>query len=74
MSELQIDDATIAAAERLFGIEYTPQERAQMRDNLAPQVEWALRRRRVDLPNALPPAHLSAWIAGHQLSSARLAA
>ncbi len=112
MSELQIDDHAIAAAERLFGIEYTPQERAQMRDNLAPQVEWALRRRKVGLPNALPPsllfdprlpgfampaqqamnipriapplpaddtaiafapvAHLSAWIAGHQLTSARL--
>ena len=57
-----------------------------MRDNLAQQVELAIRRRAVKLPNARPPAtmeadehiafakvrHLSAWIAGGQLSSPRL--
>jgi len=112
MTDLAIDDATLDAAERLFGVRYTGAERAQMRDNLAGQVELAVRRRAVRLPNALPPAtlfdprlsgfampaqsalnipraapalpeadediafapvrHLSAWIAGGQLSSVRL--
>ncbi len=112
MTDLTIDDATLDAAERLFGVRYTGAERAQMRDNLAGQVELAVRRRAVRLPNALPPAtlfdprprgfamppqpamsvprtapalpeadediafapvrHLSAWIAGGQLSSVRL--
>ena len=112
MTDLIIDDATLDAAERLFGVRYTEAERAQMRDNLAAQIEWAVRRRAVKLPNALPPAalfdprlpafvmpaqaamnipriapplpandddiafapvrHLSAWIAGGQLSSLRL--
>jgi Asp-tRNA(Asn)/Glu-tRNA(Gln) amidotransferase A subunit family amidase len=112
MTDLIIDDATLEAAERLFGIRYTDAERAQMRDNLASQIDLAVRRRAVKLPNALPPAtlfdprlpgftmpaqsalniprnvpalpeadddiafapvrHLSAWIAGGQLSSARL--
>ena len=51
-----IHGATLAAAERLFGIQYTDAERAQMRDNLADQIELAVRRRAVKLPNALPPA------------------
>jgi Asp-tRNA(Asn)/Glu-tRNA(Gln) amidotransferase A subunit family amidase len=112
MTDLTIDDATLNAAERLFGVRYTDAERAQMRDNLAQQIEFAVRRRAVRLPNALPPAtlfdprlsgfampaqstlnvprsasplphadediafapvrHLSAWIAGGQLSSTRL--
>jgi Asp-tRNA(Asn)/Glu-tRNA(Gln) amidotransferase A subunit family amidase len=112
MTDLIIDDATIAAAERLLGIRYTESERAQMRDNLPAQIELGLRRRAVTLPNALPPAtlfdprlagftmpaqaatniprrapalpdadadiafapvcHLSAWIAGGQLSAVRL--
>ncbi len=112
MSDLIIDDATLAAAERLFGIRYTDAERAQMRDNLPAQIDLAVRRRAVKLPNALAPAtlfdprlpgfsmpaqvsmkipriapplpaadddiafapvkHLSAWIAGGQLSSVRL--
>jgi Asp-tRNA(Asn)/Glu-tRNA(Gln) amidotransferase A subunit family amidase len=107
-----IDDVTLNAAERLFGVRYADAERAQMRDNLTQQVELAVRRRAVKLPNALPPAtlfdprlrgfsmppqstlniprtapplpmseadiafapvrHLSAWIAGGQLSSVRL--
>ena len=112
MTDLIIDDATLDAAERLLGIRYTDAERAGMRDNLAGQVDLAVRRRAVRLPNALPPAtlfdprlpgfampaqaamnipraapalpsadadiafapvrHLSAWIAGGQLSSVRL--
>jgi hypothetical protein len=112
MTDLTIDDATLNAAELLLGVRYTDAERAQMRDNLADQIELAVRRRAVKLPNALPPAtifdprlrsfrmpaqsalniprsahilpqadediafapvrHLSAWIAGGQLSSARL--
>ncbi len=112
MTDLTIDDATLDAAERLFGVRYTDAERAQMRDNLGSQVELAVRRRAVRLPNALRPAtlfdprlpgfvmpaqsslnipriapalprtdediafspvrHLSAWIAGGQLSSVRL--
>ncbi len=112
MTDLVMDDATLDAAERLFGVRYTDAERAQMRDNLGGQVELAVRRRAVRLPNALPPAtlfdprlpgfvmpaqsalniprtapalpgtdegiafspvrHLSAWIAGGQLSSVRL--
>ncbi len=112
MTDLTIDDATLNAAELLLGVRYTDAERAQMRDNLAAQIELAVRRRAVKLPNALPPAtlfdprlrsfrmpaqsalniprsahmlpqadediafapvrHLSAWIAGGQLSSARL--
>ena len=112
MTDLTFDDATLDAAERLFGVRYTDDERVQMRDNLGSQVEHAVRRRAVRLPNALPPAtlfdprlpgfimpaqptmniprtapalpeadvdiafapvrHLSAWIAGGQLSSVRL--
>jgi len=112
MTDLTMDDATLDAAERLFGVCYTPAEREQMRGNLAGQVDLAVRRRAIRLPNALPPAtlfdprlpgftmpaqpamniprtapalpeaevdiafapvrHLSAWIAGGQLSSVRL--
>ncbi|HEX3348287.1 MAG TPA: amidase, partial [Acetobacteraceae bacterium] len=58
MTDLTIDDATLDAAERLLGIRYTDAERAEMRDNLPGQVELAVRRRAVKLPNALPPATL----------------
>src|SRR4051794_6947436 len=58
MTSLTIDDATLSAAEQLLGVRYTDAERAQMRDNLAEQVELAVRRRTVKLPNALPPAAL----------------
>ncbi len=58
MTEPQFDDATLIAAERLFGVRYTDAERAQMRDNLAGQIELAVRRRAARLPNALPPATL----------------
>jgi Asp-tRNA(Asn)/Glu-tRNA(Gln) amidotransferase A subunit family amidase len=56
MTDLIVDDVTLNAAELLFGIRYTEVERAQMRDNLAGQVELAVQRRAVKLPNALPPA------------------
>jgi Amidase len=112
MTDITVDDATLDAAERLLGVRYTDAERAQMRDNLAGQLEQAVQRRAVRLPNALPPAtlfdprlagfampaqsapniprnaptlpqadediafaavrHLSAWIAGGQLTSVRL--
>ena len=58
MTNPPIDDASIAAAERLHGIRYTDAERAQMRDNLDGQIDQAIRRRAVKLPNALPPATL----------------
>jgi Asp-tRNA(Asn)/Glu-tRNA(Gln) amidotransferase A subunit family amidase len=112
MADSSIDSPTLAAAERLFGTQYTEAERTQMLDNLADQIEWAVRRRAVKLPNPLAPAtvfdprlpgftmpaqsrmniprivpplpsndedivyapvkHLSAWIAGGQLTSIRL--
>jgi Asp-tRNA(Asn)/Glu-tRNA(Gln) amidotransferase A subunit family amidase len=58
MTQTPIDDATIAAAESLLGVSYTDAERAQMRDNIAQQIDLAVRRRAVRLPNALPPATL----------------
>ena len=56
MADYTIDGTTVAAAERLFGIQYTDAERTQMLDNLADQIELAVRRRAVKLPNSLPPA------------------
>ena len=58
MTDILIDDATLNAAERLFGVTYTAAERAQMRDNLAGQITQAIQRRTLRLPNALPPATL----------------
>jgi Asp-tRNA(Asn)/Glu-tRNA(Gln) amidotransferase A subunit family amidase len=56
MTDFPIDAATLAAAERLLGIRYTDAERAQMLDNLTEQIEAAVRRRALTLPNSLPPA------------------
>jgi Asp-tRNA(Asn)/Glu-tRNA(Gln) amidotransferase A subunit family amidase len=56
MADSTIDGPTLAAAERLFGIQYTDAERTQMLDNLADQIESTVRRRAVKLPNSLPPA------------------
>ncbi len=56
MTHHPIDDATLAAAERLVGVEYTETERAQKRDNLSQQITFAQQRRAVPLANALPPA------------------
>ncbi|HET7883551.1 MAG TPA: amidase [Acetobacteraceae bacterium] len=58
MTDLLIDDAMLAAAEALLGVRYSDAERALMRDNLTEQIELAVRRRAVRLPNALPPATL----------------
>jgi hypothetical protein len=56
MADSVIDRAALAAAERLFGIEYTDAEHAQMLDNLPDQIELAVRRRSVKLPKSLSPA------------------
>jgi Asp-tRNA(Asn)/Glu-tRNA(Gln) amidotransferase A subunit family amidase len=57
MSKPTITQASLAAAEMLFGIEYTAAERELMRGTLGPQIEQALRRRALDLPVSLGPAH-----------------
>ncbi len=46
----------IASAERLMGITYSAQERAQMLDNLSGQIEAARNRRAVQFENAEPMA------------------
>jgi Asp-tRNA(Asn)/Glu-tRNA(Gln) amidotransferase A subunit family amidase len=51
-----ITAATIAAAEALFGISYTADERAQMVGNLEGQIASAVARRAVPLANAMPMA------------------
>ena len=58
MTEHSIDDATIVAAERLVAVSYSDAEREQMRDNLVGQIDHAIARRAVRLPNASPPATL----------------
>lgn len=52
----QITESDIAAAERLLGLAYTAQERAQMVANLEGQRDLAIARRRVTLDNASPTA------------------
>ena len=47
---------SIAAAEDLLGVSYTPAERAQMVDNLEGQIASALARRRAPLGNDVPMA------------------
>src|ERR1700741_3825874 len=56
MADSPLDGPTLAAAERLYGIQYTDAERTQMLDNLVDQIELAVRRRAVKLPNSLAPA------------------
>lgn len=51
-----ITDHTIAAAERLVGVAYTPAERQQMLDNIEGQIEQARARRTVPLANSVPMA------------------
>lgn len=46
----------IEGAERLLGVEYTPQERQQMLDNLEGQIASALARRAAPLGNGVPMA------------------
>ncbi|SHE42244.1 Asp-tRNAAsn/Glu-tRNAGln amidotransferase A subunit [Loktanella atrilutea] len=52
----QITEADIAAAERMLGLAYTAQERAQMVGNLDGQRDLAVARRAVTLDNATPTA------------------
>ena len=53
---MEFDAETIAAAERLMGVSYTDAERALMKENLAPQIENAVKRRALAFPNGLAPA------------------
>ena len=56
MSDQPITLETIAAAERMMGVEYTAAERQQMLDNLEGQIASALARRKVPLANSVPMA------------------
>ena len=47
---------TIAAAEEVMGVRYSEAERTAMRDNLAGQIDLAVRRRQTKLPYDLAPA------------------
>ena len=51
-----INAATIAEAERLLGVDYSDAERLQMLDNIAGQIELAIKRRALRLPQGLAPA------------------
>ena len=53
---MEFDAETIAAAERMMGVQYTEAERALMQGNLAPQIQSARKRRELDFPNDLAPA------------------
>ncbi|NEK24440.1 amidase [Sulfitobacter sp. JBTF-M27] len=54
MGKDKITETEIAAAEKLLAVAYTAQERAQMVGNLEGQIESAVARRKVDLPNTVP--------------------
>ena len=54
MTEITVE--TIAAAERLMGVDYTPAERQLMLDNLEGQIASALARRTVPMSNHVPMA------------------
>jgi len=56
MTNRRITLEDIAGAEKLLGVAYTAQERAQMVDNLEGQIASAVARRRVPLSNADPMA------------------
>lgn len=56
MSKRAITEADIAAAERLMGLAYTARERAQMVGNLDGQIDSAVARRAVEIPNTVPMA------------------
>ncbi|MBV8447903.1 MAG: amidase [Hyphomicrobiales bacterium] len=51
-----INAATIAEAERVLGVDYSDAERLQMVDNIAGQIELALKRRATPLPQGSAPA------------------
>jgi len=54
--EDEIDAGTIAAAEQLAGVAFTPEERQQLGQTLGDQLRLLARRRSVALPNGLGPA------------------
>lgn len=53
---MEITVKIIEAAEKILGVTYTDAERKLMASNLAPQIETALRRRSLSLPNGMAPA------------------
>ena len=55
-SAANISAATIAEAERVLGVDYSDDERLQMLDNIAGQIELAIKRRALRLPETLAPA------------------
>lgn len=56
MANRPLSTTDIEAAERLMGLAYSAEERAQMVGNLEVQIAQAVARRAVRLPNAAPPA------------------
>lgn len=56
MTDIMITTETIAAAEAVMGVTYTPEERAQMVGNLEGQILQAQQRRNVTLANEVPMA------------------
>ena len=56
MSQTQITDAAILAAQSLLGVDYTDAERAQMLEAVTAQLARAQARRALDIPNSLAPA------------------
>ncbi len=56
MTQTDITLDSIAAAERMMGVQYTAAERQQMLENLEGQITSALQRRAVPLANSVPMA------------------
>ena len=56
MADRSLTIETIAAAEDVAGVRYSDEERIAMLDNLAAQIDLAVRRRKTPLPNDLAPA------------------
>ncbi|MEE2691700.1 MAG: amidase [Pseudomonadota bacterium] len=54
----EISTRTIAEAEKLQGLVYTPAERAMMLEGLEENLEWLAKLRAVETPNSLAPALL----------------
>lgn len=52
----KITEATLAEAEKLVGVEFTPAERTQMLQGMADEAEGYKNRRSIELENALAPA------------------
>jgi Asp-tRNA(Asn)/Glu-tRNA(Gln) amidotransferase A subunit family amidase len=56
LADRLLSTETIAAAEDILGVRYSDTERALMLDNLAAQIDLAVRRRGTPLPHDLAPA------------------